>query len=56
MMLRYFLSICLGSFFYLWCDAQSDQKHLQDIRVDVIYLASDFLQGRETGTFGEELA
>lgn len=56
MMLRYFLSIGLGSFFYLWCGAQSNQKHLQDIRVDVIYLASDFLQGRETGTFGEELA
>jgi len=29
---------------------------LQDIQVDVVYLASDFLQGRETGTEGEELA
>jgi len=36
--------------------AQSDESVLQDIRVDVIYLSSDFLQGRETGTEGERLA
>lgn len=29
---------------------------LQDLRVDIIYLASDYLEGRETGTRGEELA
>ncbi|MDV7395127.1 M28 family peptidase, partial [Arthrospira platensis SPKY1] len=29
---------------------------MQDIRVDVIYLASDYLEGRETGTEGERLA
>ncbi len=29
---------------------------LQDLRVDVVYLASDMLEGRETGTEGEKLA
>ena len=29
---------------------------LRDIRVDVVYLASDDLQGRETGTEGERMA
>ncbi len=29
---------------------------LQDLRVDVVYLASDLLEGRETGTEGEKLA
>lgn len=33
-----------------------DQKELLDIQVDVVYLASDFLMGRETGTPGEEMA
>ncbi|MDP5169580.1 MAG: M20/M25/M40 family metallo-hydrolase [Bacteroidia bacterium] len=32
------------------------QDPLQSIRVDVVYLASDYLQGRETGTQGEVLA
>jgi len=34
-----------------------DRKALiQDLRVDVVYLASDDMEGRETGTKGEELA
>ena len=33
-----------------------DQKALLDIQVDVVYLASDLLMGRETGTPGEEMA
>lgn len=36
--------------------AQDKANVLQDMRVDVIYLASDYLQGRETGTEGEVLA
>ena len=33
-----------------------DQETLLDIQVDVVYLASDLLMGRETGTEGEEMA
>jgi hypothetical protein len=33
-----------------------DQEALLDIQVDVVYLASDLLMGRETGTPGEEMA
>ncbi|MEM1323349.1 MAG: M20/M25/M40 family metallo-hydrolase [Bacteroidota bacterium] len=33
-----------------------DQEQLQDLQVDVIYLASDYLEGRLTGTKGEEMA
>jgi len=29
---------------------------LQQIKIDVVYLASDYLEGRETGTKGEDLA
>ncbi|MEL6863101.1 MAG: M20/M25/M40 family metallo-hydrolase [Bacteroidota bacterium] len=32
------------------------QDELMDIRVDLVYLASDYLQGRKTGTEGETLA
>lgn len=35
---------------------QNRNSALQDIRVDVVYLASDDLGGRETGTEGEKLA
>lgn len=35
---------------------QERSATLQDIRVDVVYLASDDLGGRETGTAGEKLA
>lgn len=36
--------------------AQYDKSDLQDLRVDVVYLSSDLLKGRETGTEGEDLA
>lgn len=36
--------------------AQTDRSTLHPIRVDVVYLASDYLEGRETGTNGEILA
>jgi len=36
--------------------AQDKISDLQDLRVDVVYLASDLLGGRETGTAGEEMA
>ena len=35
---------------------QNKAQILQDMRVDVVYLASDLLEGRETGTNGEALA
>ena len=33
-----------------------DAGSFQDLQVDVVYLSSDLLQGRETGTIGEEMA
>ncbi len=48
------LFFCLLAINYL--TAQQSEAVLQDLRVDVIYLASDYLQGRETGTEGERLA
>jgi len=36
--------------------AQYDEGILQELRVDVIYLASDYLEGREAGKKGELLA
>lgn len=36
--------------------AQADENILQQLRVDVVYLSSDLLQGRSTGTEGERLA
>ncbi len=40
----------------LFVSAQFDENVLQDLRVDVVYLSSDLLKGRETGTDGEKLA
>ncbi len=37
-----------------FCFAQ--EKDVQQVMIDVVYLASDFLEGRETGTKGEALA
>ncbi|MEL6924042.1 MAG: M20/M25/M40 family metallo-hydrolase, partial [Bacteroidota bacterium] len=36
--------------------AQSDTDVMQDLQVDVVYLASDYLEGRATGERGEALA
>ena len=36
--------------------AQTPGSVLQDLRIDIIYLSSDYLEGRETGTKGELLA
>ena len=36
--------------------AQDDDNSLLSIQVDVIYLASDYLEGRATGTDGEAMA
>ena len=36
--------------------AQDNAKFLQDLSIDVVYLASDYLEGRETGKKGETLA
>lgn len=36
--------------------APSPAEYLQQVKIDVVYLASDYLQGRGTGTIGEERA
>lgn len=36
--------------------AQNEQDKIHDIRVDVVYLSSDYLNGRETGTDSEKMA
>lgn len=48
-------SLVLVIFSVLTCQSQ-DSKALQDLQVDIVYLASDFLEGRETGKRGEALA
>ena len=40
----------------LFLFSQDKENDLQDLRVDVVYLASDLLKGRETGTEGERMA
>ncbi len=39
-----------------FCYAQTIDRLTQEVQVDIIYLASDVLQGREPGTMGETLA
>lgn len=46
----------IALFFVTNIFAQYDKNTLHDLRVDVVYLASDYLEGRETGTKGETLA
>ncbi len=50
------LFFILPSFFIPICKSQDIDYSVQDIQVDIIYLASDVLQGREPGTEGENLA
>jgi len=51
-----FALLILGNFACSTLAQDNKSNVLQDLRVDVIYLASDYLQGRETGTTGEDLA
>jgi len=46
----------VGAFAFAALSQVSDVTALQSIQVDVVYLSSDVLKGRETGTQGEELA
>lgn len=50
------LTTLFFSLFLLQLSAQDKEAAMQNIRVDVVYLASDLLEGRETGTKGEALA
>ena len=43
-------------FWLVSASAQNEQQILHDLRVDVVYLSSDFIQGRQTGTEYEKLA
>ena len=45
----------LALFVYGFVTAQTEDV-IQDLQVDVVYLASDLMMGRETGTKGEEMA
>ena len=53
MKLSHIILIVLSPIFLF---AQDKNTDLQDLRVDIVYLASDLLNGRETGTEGEEMA
>ncbi len=46
----------LGALFSLSAQAQTAAKATDQLMFDVAYLASDLLEGRETGTRGEQLA
>ncbi len=48
----YTFFICLPVFAF----SQNKDLFLHNIKVDVVYLASDYLEGRETGTEGEAMA
>lgn len=52
----FFTLLAVSLLSYCTLDAQSLQDVIQDLRVDVVYLASDYLEGRETGKEGEQLA
>lgn len=54
-MKSYFLTL-LSILPSIFCFGQDQSNQLQQIQVDVVYLASNLLLGRETGTKGEELA
>jgi hypothetical protein len=49
------ISLSFALFFTLSLTAQK-MNPLQQLQVDVVYLASDYLEGRETGQKGEQLA
>ncbi len=52
--IKYFL-LLLSALNFQFSYAQSAET-IQNLQVDVVYLASDLLMGRETGTKGEEMA
>ena len=51
-----FLFILLLSITSTLLFAQANKKAIQDLKVDVVYLSADLLEGREIGTKGETLA
>jgi hypothetical protein len=51
-----FLILALSLLFTLRIAAQPSRPELQQAQVDVVYLASDLLEGREAGTKGERMA
>ena len=50
------VSFVLGLCFIIQINAQESQDELHWMRVDIVYLSSDMLGGRETGTEGASLA
>jgi len=54
--LTLFLAVFTWFVSILWLSAQSPNPALQQAQVDVVYLASDLLEGREAGTQGERMA
>lgn len=47
--------ICMGSI-PVFAQLQLTNAPLQQAKIDIVYLASDYLEGRETGSPGEQLA
>ena len=54
--MKYLFLISFLFVFTCYCSGQDQTKQLQQIQVDVVYLSSNLLEGRETGTKGEALA
>ncbi|MEM6633862.1 MAG: peptidase M28, partial [Bacteroidota bacterium] len=49
-------TLLISCLFTSLIQAQNLSDSLQNLRVDLVYLASDLLEGREPGTQGEALA
>ena len=54
--MKYSLILLIIAFIQFYLSAQNQKAILQDLRVDLVYLASDYLGGREAGTNAEKLA
>lgn len=50
------LFLSLISFLHTGAQSKTDQKTLDQLKADITYLASDELEGRRTGTIGEQKA
>lgn len=54
--MKYLILFCSALCLSISAFAQMIDKEVLQLKVDVVYLASDYLEGRETGTQGEQLA
>lgn len=54
--MKYLMLLCSAFVLCINAFAQKIDTEILQLKVDVVYLASDYLEGRETGTKGEQLA